>query len=144
MPLRPARPVSSVPVTRRGLIIGAVAAGATAVLSACTGESVSGTLAAADGGARGAASPASTAASSASPSPSWTLSPSPSPTASPAAAALYRGYKEIVAAPGSTPTEEQQRAGLPANVVATLPARDFDAAAHERAALIARFKRLTR
>ena len=87
MPLRPARPVSSVPVTRRGLIIGAVAAGATAVLSACTGESVSGTLAAADGGARGAASPASTAASSASPSPSWTLSPSPSPTASPAAAA---------------------------------------------------------
>ncbi|UPG91813.1 ABC transporter substrate-binding protein [Luteibacter aegosomaticola] len=65
-------------------------------------------------------------------------------TASPPAAALYRGYKEIVAAPGSTPTQEQQRAGLPANVVATLPARDFDAAARERAALIARFKRLTR
>lgn len=65
-------------------------------------------------------------------------------TASPAAAALYRGYKEIVAAPGSTPTEEQQRAGLPANVVATLPTRDFEAAARERAALIARFKRLTR
>jgi len=65
-------------------------------------------------------------------------------TASPAAAALYRGYKEIVAAPGSKPTEEQQHAGLPANVVATLPARDFDAAARERAALIARFKQLTR
>jgi len=65
-------------------------------------------------------------------------------TASPAAAALYRGYKEIVAAPGSMPTEEQQRAGLPANVVATLPARDFEAAARERAALIARFKHLTR
>ncbi|QWT21142.1 ABC transporter substrate-binding protein [Bacillus sp. NP157] len=65
-------------------------------------------------------------------------------TASPAAAALYRGYKEIVAAPGSVPTDEQRRAGLPANVVAGLPARDFDAAARERAALIARFKRMTR
>ncbi|QDE39108.1 ABC transporter substrate-binding protein [Luteibacter pinisoli] len=65
-------------------------------------------------------------------------------TASPAAAALYRGYKEIVAAPGSTPTDEQRRAGLPANVVDHLPARDFEAAARERAALIARFKHLTR
>ena len=65
-------------------------------------------------------------------------------TASPSAAALYRGYKEIVAAPGSMPTAEQQRAGLPADVVATLPARDFEAAARERAALIARFKHLTR
>ncbi|MET0617878.1 MAG: ABC transporter substrate-binding protein [Luteibacter sp.] len=65
-------------------------------------------------------------------------------TASPQAAALYRGYKEIVAAPGSVPTEEQRRQGLPADLVATLPARDFATAARERAALIARFKRLTR
>ncbi|NID14158.1 ABC transporter substrate-binding protein [Luteibacter yeojuensis] len=65
-------------------------------------------------------------------------------TASPAAAALYRGYKEIVAAPGSVPSEEQQREGLPADLVATLPARDFATAARERAALIARYKRLTR
>ncbi|WP_448098059.1 ABC transporter substrate-binding protein [Luteibacter yeojuensis] len=65
-------------------------------------------------------------------------------TASPEAAALYRGYKEIVAAPGSAPSEEQQRQGLPADLVATLPARDFATAARERAALIARYKRLTR
>lgn len=65
-------------------------------------------------------------------------------TASPQAAALYRGYKEIVAAPGSTPTDEQRRAGLPADLVATLPARDFAAAARERTSLIARYKRLTR
>ncbi|KJV37152.1 extracellular solute-binding protein [Luteibacter yeojuensis] len=65
-------------------------------------------------------------------------------TASPAAASLYRGYKEIVAAPGVVPTAEQQRAGLPANVVGTLPARDFEAAARGRAALIALYKRLTR
>lgn len=65
-------------------------------------------------------------------------------TASPEAAALYRGYKEIVAAPGSVPSAEQQRQGLPADLVATLPARDFATAARERAALIARYKRLTR
>lgn len=65
-------------------------------------------------------------------------------TASPQAAALYRGYKEIVAAPGSVPTDEQQRAGLPADIVATLPARDFAAAARERTSLIARYKKLTR
>jgi iron(III) transport system substrate-binding protein len=65
-------------------------------------------------------------------------------TASPEAAALYRGYKEIVAAPGSTPSVEQQRQGLPADLVATLPARDFATAARERASLIARYKRLTR
>ena len=65
-------------------------------------------------------------------------------TASPEAAALYRGFKEIVAAPGSVPSEEQQREGLPADLVATLPARDFATAARERAALIARYKRLTR
>jgi iron(III) transport system substrate-binding protein len=65
-------------------------------------------------------------------------------TASPEAAALYRGYKEIVAAPGSVPSAEQQREGLPADLVATLPARDFATAARERAALIARYKRLTR
>ncbi|MGE7139556.1 ABC transporter substrate-binding protein [Luteibacter sp. NPDC031894] len=65
-------------------------------------------------------------------------------TASPDAAALYRGYKEIVSAPGSVPSEEQQREGLPADIVATLPARDFATAARERAALIARYKRLTR
>lgn len=65
-------------------------------------------------------------------------------TASPEAAALYRGYKEIVAAPGSVPSAEQQREGLPADLVATLPVRDFDMAARERAALIARYKRLTR
>lgn len=65
-------------------------------------------------------------------------------TASPEAAALYRGYKEIVAAPGSEPSAEQQWEGLPADLVATLPARDFAMAARERAALIARYKRLTR
>ena len=65
-------------------------------------------------------------------------------TASPEAAALYRGYKEIVAAPGGAPGNEQQRQGLPADLVATLPARDFATAARERAALIARYKRLTR
>ncbi|SEO56953.1 iron(III) transport system substrate-binding protein [Luteibacter sp. UNC138MFCol5.1] len=65
-------------------------------------------------------------------------------TASPEAAVLYRGYKEIVAAPGSVPSAEQQREGLPADLVATLPARDFATAARERAALIARYKRLTR
>jgi iron(III) transport system substrate-binding protein len=65
-------------------------------------------------------------------------------TASPEAASLYRGYKEIVAAPGSVPSAEQQREGLPADLVATLPARDFATAARERAALIARYKRLTR
>jgi iron(III) transport system substrate-binding protein len=65
-------------------------------------------------------------------------------TASPEAAALYRGFKEIVAAPGSVPSAEQQRQGLPADLVATLPARDFATAARERAALIARYKRLTR
>jgi len=65
-------------------------------------------------------------------------------TASPEAAALYRGYKEIVATPGSVPTAEQQRDGLPADLVSTLPARDFAAAARERTSLIARFKRLTR
>lgn len=65
-------------------------------------------------------------------------------TASPEAAALYRGYKEIVAASGSVPSAEQQRQGLPADLVATLPARDFATAARERAALIARYKRLTR
>jgi len=65
-------------------------------------------------------------------------------TASPEAAALYRGYKEIVAAPGSVPSAEQQRQGLPTDLVTTLPARDFATAARERAALIARYKRLTR
>ncbi len=65
-------------------------------------------------------------------------------TASPQAAALYRGFKEIVAAPGSVPSAEQQRQGLPADVVATLPARDFASAARERAALIDRYKRSTR
>ncbi|KAF1006501.1 MAG: hypothetical protein GAK28_02519 [Luteibacter sp.] len=65
-------------------------------------------------------------------------------TASAQAAALYRGYKEIVAAPGSLPTDEQRRAGLPADLVATLPVRDFAAAARERTSLIARYKRLTR
>jgi iron(III) transport system substrate-binding protein len=65
-------------------------------------------------------------------------------TASPDAAALYRGFKEIVATPGSEPTNEQQRQGLPAHLVATLPARDFKAAAQERTALITRFKQLTR
>lgn len=65
-------------------------------------------------------------------------------TASPEAAALYRGYKEIVAAPGSVPTAEQQHEGLPADIVSTLPVRDFATAARERTSLIARFKRLTR
>jgi iron(III) transport system substrate-binding protein len=65
-------------------------------------------------------------------------------TASPAAAGLYRGFKEIVATPGSEPTDEQLRQGLPAHLVATLPARDFATAARERAALIIRFKQLTR
>ena len=65
-------------------------------------------------------------------------------TASPEAAALYRGFKEIVASPGSAPSAEQQRQGLPADLVATLPVRDFATAARERATLIARYKRLTR
>jgi iron(III) transport system substrate-binding protein len=65
-------------------------------------------------------------------------------TASPDAAALYRGFKEIVATPGSEPTDEQLSQGLPAHLVATLPARDFATAARERAALITRFKQLTR
>ncbi|MET0937193.1 MAG: extracellular solute-binding protein [Luteibacter sp.] len=65
-------------------------------------------------------------------------------TASPDAAALYRGFKEIVATPGSEPTAEQQRQGLPEHLAATLPARDFATAARERAALITRFKQLTR
>ena len=65
-------------------------------------------------------------------------------TASDEAAALYRGFKEIVAVPGSQPTREQQSQGLPANFIAMLPVRDFATAARERAALIARYKRLTR
>lgn len=65
-------------------------------------------------------------------------------TASDEAATLYRGFKEIVAAPGSEPTQEQQAQGLPADLAARLPARDFTTAARERATLIARYKRMTR
>jgi iron(III) transport system substrate-binding protein len=65
-------------------------------------------------------------------------------TASSDAATLYRGFKEIVAAPGSEPTPAQQRMGLPSQLVASLPTRDFAAAARERAALIARYKKMTR
>ncbi|TCV94768.1 iron(III) transport system substrate-binding protein [Luteibacter rhizovicinus] len=65
-------------------------------------------------------------------------------TASPDAAALYRQYKEIVAAPGVGPSSEQRAAGLPADVAGSLPPRDFARAARDRASIITRWKRLSR
>lgn len=60
--------------------------------------------------------------------------------ASPQAAVLYRKYKSIVAAPGTGPTPEQIKDGLPADVERRLYPMDFEASMKHRAATIARWK----
>lgn len=60
--------------------------------------------------------------------------------ASPQAAALYRKYKSIVAAPGTGPTPEQVKAGLPADIERRLYPMDFESSMQQRAATIARWK----
>jgi iron(III) transport system substrate-binding protein len=65
-------------------------------------------------------------------------------TASAQAAELYRQYKEIVAAPGTRPTAEQMKAGLPVDIERYLAPRDFALGASERTATLARWKQLAR
>jgi iron(III) transport system substrate-binding protein len=65
-------------------------------------------------------------------------------TASAQAAELYRQYKEIVAAPGTRPTAEQVKAGLPDDIERYLAPRDFALGASERTATLARWKQLAR
>lgn len=65
-------------------------------------------------------------------------------TASAQAAELYRQYKEIVAAPGTRPTAEQVKAGLPVDIERYLSPRDFALGASERTATLARWKQLSR
>jgi iron(III) transport system substrate-binding protein len=60
--------------------------------------------------------------------------------ASPQAAAIYRQYKAIVAAPGTGPTTEQVKAGLPADIEKRLYPLDFQTSAKNRAAIIGKWK----
>ncbi|HEY0198543.1 MAG TPA: ABC transporter substrate-binding protein [Rhodanobacter sp.] len=60
-------------------------------------------------------------------------------TASPQAVALYRQYKDLVAAPTAGPTPEQIQAGLPADIERRLYPLDFPLSARSRAAVIGKW-----
>ncbi|HET8598412.1 MAG TPA: ABC transporter substrate-binding protein [Castellaniella sp.] len=65
----------------------------------------------------------------------WTLSPE--------AAALYKKYKEIVTIPGSEPSEQLLKAGLPKDVDKVLYPVDFEKSAAQRAEILKTWQQVT-